>query len=51
MMLKMDTDKATQMYQGLFAERIAELEHSETNSTMSYETGPQQSYQHGWWTE
>ena len=51
MMLKMDNDKATQMYQGLFAERIAELEHSETNSTMSYETGPQQSYQHGWWTE
>lgn len=51
MMLKMDNDKATQMYERLFAERINELERSESNSTMSYETGPQQTYQHGWWTE
>lgn len=51
MMLKMDNKEATGMYQGLFAERLAELERAETNSTLSYETGPQQSYQHGWWTE
>lgn len=51
MMLKGDNKEATQMFQSLYQKRIRDLEDNELNNTMSFETGPQQTYQHGWWTE
>ena len=51
MMLKADNEAATQMYHAMFLDRIKSLAENELNDTMSYAIGPQQSYQHGWWTE
>lgn len=51
MVLKADNDAAANMYKGMFDGRIKSLTENELNDTLSYAIGPQQSYQHGWWTE
>lgn len=50
-MIKGDNKDQAQMYANLYSQRLSQLKESESNSTMSYETGPQQTYQNGWWSE
>lgn len=51
MMLKADNPDAAEMYRRMYVDRMRSLADNELNSTLSYAIGPQQSYQHGWWTE
>lgn len=51
LMMKGDNKEGSAMYRGMYQQRIKELADAELNCTMSYETGPQQTYQHGWWSE